>query len=103
MTRDVLGLCDEKRDLKKRRYDEEGVKENRKASKGVQKSLKKAKGDWIDTQCKKIDACLNITNSKKAYQLVKDLTSQRSRVDTQLSRTSLENVLQKKKRFSADG
>ena len=63
-----------------------------------------AKEDWIDTQCKEIDACLNKNNSKKAYQLVKGLTSvQRSRVDPQLSRTSLGNVLQKNKRFSADG
>ena len=37
---------------------------------GVQKGLKKAKEDWIDTQCKEIDACLNKNNSKKAYQLV---------------------------------
>ena len=39
--------------------------------------MKKAKEDWIDTQCKEIDACLNKNNSKKAYQLVKDLTSEK--------------------------
>ena len=76
LTRDVLDLCDERRDLKKRRYEEEGAKEYRKANKRVQKALKKAKEDWIDNQCKEIYACLNKSNSKKAYQLVKDLTSE---------------------------
>ena len=32
--------------------------------------------NWIDTQCKKTDAFLKKNNSKKAYQLVKDLTSE---------------------------
>ena len=42
-TRDVLDLCAERRDLKKRRCEEEGAKEYRKANKGVQIALKKAK------------------------------------------------------------
>ena len=73
ITRDVL----ERRDLKKMRYEEEGAKEYRKANKRVQKAMKKAKEDWIDNQCKEIDACLNKNNSKKAYQLVKDRTSEK--------------------------
>ena len=56
VTSNVLDLCDERRDLKKRRYEEEGAKEHRKAYKRVQMALKKAKEDWIDTQCKETDA-----------------------------------------------
>ena len=48
-----------------------GQKEYRKANKKLQNALKKAKDDWIDTECKEIDACVNKNNSKKAYQLVK--------------------------------
>ena len=77
VTRDVLDFCDERRDLKKRRNEEEGVKEYKKVNKRVQKALKKAKEDGIDTQCKEIDACLNKNNSKKSCQLVKALTSQK--------------------------
>ena len=77
VTRDVLDLYDEGRDLKKRRYEEEGAKKYRKANKGIPKVLKKAKEDWIATQDKEIGACLNKNNSKKAYQLVKDLTSEK--------------------------
>ena len=61
--------------MKKRRYEEEGAKEYRKANKSVHEALKKAKEDWIDT--KEIDACLNKNDSKKAYLLVKDLTSEK--------------------------
>ena len=72
LTRDVLDI--ERRDLKKRRYEEEKAKEYRKANKRVQKAQKKVKEDRIDTQCEEINACLNKNNSKKTYQLVKDLT-----------------------------
>ena len=47
-----------------KRYEQ---KTTEKANKRVQKALWKAKGDWIDTQCKEIDACLNKNNNKNAY------------------------------------
>ena len=33
--------------------------------------------DWIGDQCQEIETCLNKNNSKRAYQLVKDLTSEK--------------------------
>ena len=63
--------------------------------------MKKAKEDWIVAQCEEIETCLNKNNSSRAYQLKKDLTSEKQ-VDLQLSRTGLGNVLLKNKRFSAD-
>ena len=102
VTKVVLDLCDERRDLKKKRYDTEGAKEYREANRRIQNAVKKAKEDWIGAQCEEIETCPNKNNSKRAYQLVKDLTSE-NRVGPQLSRTSLGNVLLKKKRFSADG
>ena len=58
-------------------YEEIGAKEYRKANKRVQKALMKAKEDWMDNHCKKIGVWLNKNNSKKAYRLVKDLTSEK--------------------------
>ena len=63
--------------MKKWRYEGEGAIEYRKTNKSVQKALMKAAEDWIDTQCKETGACLNKNNSKKAYQLVKNLTSEK--------------------------
>ena len=73
VTKDVLDLCDERRNLKKKRYEAEGAKEYR----GIQKAVKKAKEDWIGAQCEDIVTRLNKNNSKRAYQLVKDLTSEK--------------------------
>ena len=39
--------------------------------------VNKAKEDWICAQCGEIETCLNKNNSKRSYQLVKDLTSEK--------------------------
>ena len=102
VTKDVLDLCDERRDLKKKQYEAEGAKEYREANRTIQKAVKKAKEDWIGAQCEEIETCLNKNNSKRAYQLVKDLTSEKQGRSSAIQ-TSLGNALLKKKRFSADG
>ena len=76
VTNDVLDLCDERRDLKKKRYEAE-AKEYREANRRIQKAVKKAKEDWIGAQFEEIETCLNKNNSKRAYQLVKSLTSEK--------------------------
>ena len=77
VTKNVLDLCDERRDLKKKRYEAEGANEYREANRRIQKAVKKAKEDWIGAQCEEIETCLNKNNSKGVYQLVKDLTSEK--------------------------
>ena len=37
--------------------------------------MKKAKENWIGEQCREIEENLRKNNSKRAYQLVKDLTT----------------------------
>ena len=77
VTKNVLDLCDERRDLKKKRFDAEGANEYREANRRIQKAVKKAKEDWVGAQCEEIETCLNKNNSKRAYQLVKDLTPEK--------------------------
>ena len=63
-----------------KRYEAEGAKQYRKAHMKIQKAVKKAKKkkmDWIDTLCEEIETCLNKNNSNRAYQLEKDLTSEK--------------------------
>ena len=57
VTKDVLDLCNERRDLKKKRYEAEGAKA-REANRRVQKAVKKAKEDWIGAQCEEIENVL---------------------------------------------
>ena len=88
VTKDVLDLCDKRRDLKKKRNEAERAKEYREANRWIQKAVEKAKEDWIGAQCEEIETCLNINNSKRAYQLVKNLTSEKQgRSSTILRRT----------------
>ena len=47
------------------------------ANSRIQKAAKKAKEDRIGAQCEEIETCLNKINSNRAYQLVKDLTSEK--------------------------
>ena len=63
--------------MKKKRYVAEGAKEYWEANRRIQKVVMKAKEDWIGAQCEEIKTCLNKNNSKRAYQLVKDLTAEK--------------------------
>ena len=63
-----------------KQYEAEGAKQYREANTWIQKSVKKAKENWIGTQCKEIETCLKKNpqnNSNRAYQLEKDLTSEK--------------------------
>ena len=64
VTKDVLDLCDERRNLKKKRYEAEGAKEYREANRRIQRAVKKAKEDWIGAQCEEIETCLNKTTAR---------------------------------------
>ena len=55
----------------------EGAIEYREANRRIRRVVKKAKEDWIAAQCEEIETCLSKTNSKRSYQLVKDLTSEK--------------------------
>ena len=102
ITKDVLNLCDDRRDLKKRRCEAEGTKVYREADERIQRAVKKAKEDCIGFPCEEIETCQNKNNSKRAYQLVKDLTSEKHGRSTLIQGKS-GKCLTKNRRFSADG
>ena len=77
VTRDVLDLCDQRKNLKKKRYGAEEANEYREVNKRIQTAVKKTKEDWIGAQCEEIESCLNKNNRKRAYHLVEDLTSEK--------------------------
>ena len=56
---------DERRDLKKKRYEAEGAKEYREANRRIQKAVKKAKEDCIGAQSEEIETCLNKTTARE--------------------------------------
>ena len=74
---EILDLCDQSRDLKKRRGEPEGAKDYIEIKRKISTEMKMAKETWIQGQCQEVEACLRKNNSKKAYQLVKDLTTEK--------------------------
>ena len=62
--------------MKKQRYKAEGAKEYMEANKRHQKAVKKANEEWKVAQCEEIETYVNKNNSKRPYQLVKDLSSE---------------------------
>ena len=48
--------------------------------------MKMVKETWIQGQCQEAEACLRKNNSKKAYQLVKDLTTEKQGKSTTIQR-----------------
>ena len=77
VTSDILDACDERRALKNRRFEPEGAVRYKDAKCKVKKMMKEAKEKWIDECCGDIENSLTRNNSKKAYQLVKDLTKEK--------------------------
>ena len=77
VTPEILDLCDQRRDLKKKRGEPEGAKDYREIKRKIRTEMKMAKETWIQGQCQEVEACPRKNNSEKAYQLVKDLTTEK--------------------------
>ena len=69
---------------------------------GLEKTVKKAKDGWKGIQCEEIETWLNKSNSNRAYQLVKDLSSEKQGRSAFIQDRS-GKCPTKEKRFSADG
>ena len=67
-------MCDKRRELRKKRFEPEGSEKYKEVNNDIKRSMKKAKENWIGEQCSEIEGNLRKNNSKRAYQLVKDLT-----------------------------
>ena len=77
VTPKIPDLCDQRRVLKKKRSELEGAKDYREIKRKIRTEMKMAKETWIPGQCQEVEACLSKNNSKKTYQLVKDLTTEK--------------------------
>ena len=75
VTPEILDLCDQRRALKKKRGEPEEAKDYREIKRKIRTEMKMAKETWIQGQCQEVEACLRKNNGKKAYQLVKHLTT----------------------------
>ena len=74
ITAEIIDLCDKRRELRKKRFEPE-ESEKYKAVNNIKRRMKKSKENWIGEQCSEIEENLRKNISKRAYQMVKDLTT----------------------------
>ena len=51
ITADIFGLCDKRRELKKKRFEPEGSEKYKEVNNNIKRCMKKAKENWIGEQC----------------------------------------------------
>ena len=59
----------------KKRFEPEVSEKYKEVNNNIKRCTKKAKENWIGEQCSEIEENLRKNNSKRAYQLMKDLTT----------------------------
>ena len=72
---EILDLCDKRRELRKKRFEPEGSEKYTEVNNSMKRCKKKARENWVEEQCSEIEENLRKNNSKRVYQLVKDLTT----------------------------
>ena len=83
ITAEILDLCDKRRELRKNRFEPEGSEKYKEVNNNIERCMKKSKENWIGEQCSETEENLRKNNSKRAYQVVKDLTTvKRGKVTT---------------------
>ena len=75
VTAEILVLCNRRRELRKKQLVPEGSEKYREVNNNIKRCMKKAREKWIGEQCSEIEENLRKNNSKRAYQLVKDLNT----------------------------
>ena len=75
----VVKLCDQRRELKKKRTTNEEVhRQYRELNKDIRKRMGKAKNDWINERCTEIETGMKANNTRQAYSILTVLTEKRS-------------------------
>ena len=75
ITAEVHDLREKRRELRKKRFEPEGSEKYKEMNHNIKRCMKKAKENLIGEQCSEIEENLRKNNSKRACQLVKDLTT----------------------------
>ena len=89
VTDEILHCCDKRRDLKKMIGELEWAKDYREINyKKIRKGKVMATETWIEGQSQEAESCLRNNNSKKAYQLVKGLTTEKQGKSTTIQDNS---------------
>ena len=75
VTAEILDLCGKRREVRKKRFEPEGSEKYKEVNNYIQRCMEKARENLVGEQCSEVEDNLRKNNSKRAYQLMKDLTT----------------------------
>ena len=75
VTAEILDQFDKRRELRKKRFEPEVSEKYKEVNNNIKRCMKKTKENWSGEQCSETGETLRKNNSKRAYQLAKDLTT----------------------------
>ena len=73
ITVEILDLCDKRRELRKKRFEPEESEKYKEVNNNIKRCMNRAKENWIGEKCNELEENLRKNNSKRAYQVGKDL------------------------------
>ena len=68
-------MCDKRKELRNKSFEPEGSEKYKEVNNNIKGCMKRLKKNLIGEQCSETEENLRKNNSKRAYQLVKDLTT----------------------------
>ena len=90
-------MCDQRRELRKKRFEPEGIEKYKEVNSNINRCMKRAKEIRIEQQCSETEENLRKNNNKRAYQLVKELTTVKQGKATTIQDRSEKKKKRKKK------
>ena len=78
ITNELMDMCDLRRELKKTKFEPGST--YKQINNTIKKELRIAKEIWINNKCTDIGECLIRNNTKKAYQIVNELTKKKDKI-----------------------
>ena len=85
---EILDLCDKSRKLRKKRFEPEGSEKYKEVNNNIRRCMKKVKENWTAEQCSETEENLRKNNRKRAYELVKGLTTMKQGKATTVQESS---------------
>ena len=88
ITNNILEMCDERRELKNKKHEAQGVGQCRDINGTIKIAMKQAKENWIEEQCREININLKKNSTKQACQIVSTSQLQNKEEEPAPSKTS---------------
>ena len=78
ITNELMDMCDLRRELKKTTFESGSM--YKQINNTIKKEMRIAKEIWINNKCTDIGECLIRNNTKKAYQILNELTKKKDKI-----------------------